>query len=69
MDSWIANAVGLMHINKIGNKELAKKLGVTAEYVSMLLNGKKKPISAEKRIMTAISDIIQERGIISTHNS
>lgn len=61
MDSWIANAVGEMHINKIGNKELAKNLGVTAEYVSMLLNGKKKPANAEARIMTAISDIIRER--------
>ena len=49
MDSWIANAVGEMHINKIGNKELAKKLGVTAEYVSMMLNGKKKPAHAEAR--------------------
>lgn len=61
MDSWIANAVGEMHINKIGNKELAKKLGVTAEYVSMMLNGKKKPAHAEARIMTAIDDIIRER--------
>lgn len=61
MDSWIANAVGEMHINKIGNKELAKKLGVTAEYVSMMLNGKKKPAHAETRIMTAIDDIIRER--------
>lgn len=65
MDSWIANAVGEMHINKIGNKELAKKLGVTAEYVSMMLNGKKKPAHAETRIMTAIDDIIRERKSIN----
>ena len=61
MDSWIANAVGEMHINKISNIDISKKLGVTAEYVSMLLNGKKKPANAETRIMTAIDDIIRER--------
>ena len=61
MDSWIANAVGEMHINKISNIDISKKLGVTAEYVSMLLNGTKKPANAETRIMTAIDDIIRER--------
>lgn len=61
MEEWTINAAGLMHYNKISNIDVSKKLGVTAEYVSMLLNGKKKPANAETRIMTAISDIIRER--------
>lgn len=61
MEEWTIKAAGLMHYNKISNIDVSKKLGVTAEYVSMLLNGKKKPANAETRIMTAITDIIRER--------
>ena len=61
MEEWTIKAAGLMHYNKISNIDVSKNLGVTAEYVSMLLNGKKKPANAETRIMTAISDIIRER--------
>ena len=43
MEEWTIKAAGLMHYNKISNIDVSKKLGVTAEYVSMLLNGKKKP--------------------------
>ena len=61
MDSWIANAVGKMHVNKISNIDVAKKLNFTVEYVSMILNGKKTPKNAETRIMSAIDEIIRER--------
>ena len=61
MEKWTIEATGLMHYNKISNIDISKKLGVTAEYVSMMLNGKKKSAHAETRIMTAIADIIRER--------
>lgn len=61
MERWIANAVGLMHINHITQKEVAAQLGVTNDYVSMILTGKKSPKGAEKRINTAINDIISDR--------
>lgn len=61
MDGWIANAVGKMHVNKISNIDVAKKLNFTVEYVSMILNGKRDPKNAEIRIMSAIDEIIQER--------
>ncbi len=61
MENWIAKAVGLMHINKITNKELAAKLGVTSEYISMLLNGKKSTKKAEKDILSAIDEIIEAK--------
>lgn len=62
MEKWIAKAVGSMHINRISNIEIAKKLNVTPEYVSMILNGKKTPKSACERINAAIDEIIEERG-------
>ena len=61
MDSWIAEAVGIMHINKITQIELAKKLSVTNDYISMILLGKKKPKDAKTRILNAINEIIAER--------
>lgn len=41
MDKWIGDVVGLMHLHKITQKDLASYLGVTNEYISMILNGKK----------------------------
>ena len=61
MDGWIANAVGKMHVNRISNIDIAKKLNFTVGYVSMILNGKKTPKDAETRIMSAIDEIIAER--------
>ena len=61
MDGWIANAVGKMHVNRISNIDIAKKLNFTVGYVSMILNGKKTPKDAETRIMTAIDEIIREK--------
>lgn len=61
MDSWIAEAVGKMHINRITQIELSKKMGVTNDYVSMILRGKKSPTNAEERITTAIDEIIADR--------
>ena len=59
MDGWIANAVGKMHVNRISNIDIAKKLNFTVGYVSMILNGKKTPKDAETRIMSAIDEIIR----------
>lgn len=61
MEEWIANAVGSMHVNRISNIEIAEKLDVTPEYVSMILNGKKTPKGACERINAAIDEIIKER--------
>ena len=64
MEQWIANAVGKMHVNKVSQTDIAKKMGVTNDYIWMILNGKKSPKNAEARITTAISDIIRERNQI-----
>ena len=59
MDSWIAEAVGTMHINKITQKAVASKMGCTTDY--MILTGKRKPPQAKERILGAINEIIAER--------
>lgn len=50
--------VGLMHDNRITKSQLADELGVTREYVSMVLNGHKTPTNAEERFTAAVKRII-----------
>ena len=61
MENWIAKAVGTMHKNRITQIDIAKKMGVTNDYISMILLGKKNPKEAKNRINTAIDEIIAER--------
>ena len=65
MPKWIAKAVGLMHIHKITQTQLATKMGVTREYVGKILNYKVSPPDIEKRVMTAIKELIEEKGAIT----
>ena len=61
MEQWIAETVGKMHVSKITQAQIADKLGVTKDYIWMILNGKKTPKDAEARITKAIDEIIAER--------
>lgn len=61
MEKWIGDIVGRMHINSITQIELANKMNVTNDYISMILNGKRNPKGAKDRINTAIDEIIAER--------
>ena len=61
MEQWIADVVGKMHIHKITQSQLAEKMGVTNDYIWMILNGKKKPKQAYERITAAIDSILADR--------
>ncbi len=58
MDNWIAVVVGKMHIYRITQIELAKHMGVTNDYISLILRGKKTPKGAEERITKALDELI-----------
>ena len=53
-EKWTAEIVGAMHLNKISRKQLAAQLGVTPEYVSMILHGHRAPAGAEQRFREAL---------------
>lgn len=61
MEKWIADAVGKMHVYKIKQSDLAKKLDYTTEYVNMVLNGKRTPAGAETTFVAALNELIAER--------
>ena len=36
---WTADLIGEMHLNGVSKRRLAEQMGLTPEYVSMVLNG------------------------------
>ena len=61
MDKWTGELIGKMHNNRVTLEDLAKKLGFTKGYVSMVLNCQRKPPDAEHRLNKAVDEIIAER--------
>lgn len=58
---WTGDLVGLMHNKRISSTQLANQLGVTLQYVSMVLNGHREPIGAEKKFREALDQIIENQ--------
>lgn len=55
---WTGDLVGQMHKHKISKGRLAEKLGMTREYVSMVLNGHRDPAGAEEKFRAALEELI-----------
>lgn len=59
-EKWTGELIGKMHNNKITYDKLAKQLGVTKAYVSMVLNGARNPAEAKERFERALTELIPE---------
>lgn len=57
---WTGELVGLMHLHRITATELADKLGISKQYLSMVLNGHREPPDAEQRFRAALDELIAE---------
>ena len=55
--AWTGQAVAKMHTRQINGEELAAQMGVTPQYLSSVLNGKKKPKGIKERVMKAINEL------------
>ena len=66
---WIGELIGQMHNNKISKTQLAEHMGVSREYVSMVINGHREPAGAQERFNTAVREIIAERQTADTMDS
>lgn len=60
-EKWTGNLIGKMHNNKITFDELAAEMNVTKSYISMILNGLRKPEGIKCRMEKAVNDIIARR--------
>lgn len=63
LEKWTGDLVGKMHINRITCEELANELGTSKGYVSMLLNGRRKPEGARKRLEDAVAALIERKKV------
>lgn len=59
--SWQAEVFALMKDNNISRNDLAEAAGVTPEYVSMVLNKRRNPASAESNFRAAIQKLLYEK--------
>lgn len=60
-EKWTGDLVGLMHNNKVTKKMLADELGLSKQYVCMILNSSRKPPGIRERMEKAVDDIIQRQ--------
>ena len=60
-DKWTGRLIGKMHNERVTNDDLAKEMGVTKSYVSMILHGKRKPTGIKERMETAVVAIVDRR--------
>ena len=58
---WTCDLVGQMHKHRVSKKALADEVGLTREYVSMILNGHRDPSGAEKLFTSALQRIIDRK--------
>lgn len=66
---WTADLIGEMHLAHVSKKQLAERLGVTPEYVSMVLNGHREPDGAAGRFKEALTRIISVQSQDTTEQS
>lgn len=64
-EAWTGNLIGKMHNKGITYDDLAEEMGVTKSYISMILNGKRKPPGIKSRMDNAINTIVQRRNSVT----
>ena len=55
---WTGEVIARMHVSRITKRQLAGHMGITPEYVSMVLNGHRNPPDAQGRFEKAVQDLI-----------
>ena len=60
-EAWTGRLIGKMHNKNVTYDELAEEMGVTKAYISMILNGKRKPPGIKKRMECSLDAIIQRK--------
>lgn len=58
---WTGELIGKMHNEGVTSNDLAKHLGITPGYVSMLLRSKRGKRGQRERLEKAFEEIVEER--------
>lgn len=60
-EKWTGNLVGKMHNEGVTYQDMADEMAVTKSYISMILNGSRKPKGIKKRMEDAFASVIKKR--------
>lgn len=60
-EAWTGDLIGRMHNAGVQQRELANEMGCTRAYVSMILNGIKKPPLARERLEAAFASVMLKK--------
>lgn len=60
-EKWTGRLVGRMHNERVTYEDLGAEMGVTKAYVSMILNGTRKPEGIRERMEAAFDAVIAKR--------
>ena len=60
-EKWTGRLIGEMHNHNVTYEELAAELGVTKPYISMILNGARKPNGIRKRMEDAFKSVVRKK--------
>lgn len=63
---WTGDVVGKMHLAGVRKSDLAKAIGCTPEYLSMILNGHRSPKDAQQTVEAALDRLINEHSTTNT---
>ena len=61
VERWTGRLVGRMHNERVTYDELAAEMGVGKSYISMILNGTRKPDGIRERMEAAFNAVIEKR--------
>lgn len=61
VEKWTGRLVGRMHNERVTYDDLAAEMGVTKSYVSMILNGRRKPDGIKDRMEAAFIAVLNKR--------
>ena len=62
---WIGDFVGRMHCHRVTITQISQEMGVSREYLSMILNGHRNPSGIEDRMNAALDSIIGKAANLS----
>lgn len=58
---WVCDFVGRLHRHRVTITQLSEEMGLTREYLSMILNGHREPPGMEQRMNNALDNIIAKK--------
>lgn len=60
-EKWTGRLIGKMHNECVTYDDLAAEMGSSKAYISMILNGKRKPAGIKKRMEEAFAEVLRKR--------